>query len=129
MPNELCGQPKCRAYRLTVSEFERLGGVLWSQSFRSRLGLLAKKRYIELYGKEPRELAVRRTLSTATKSASIHAVYLRTPIGNWRGSTFATDGSAMVALIRCKHPLLTARTRRPFLGEPEGTALLPITTI
>jgi hypothetical protein len=56
VPSELCGQRKCRAYHLTVSEFERLGGVLWTQSFRSRLGLLAKKRYIELYGKEPRKI-------------------------------------------------------------------------
>jgi hypothetical protein len=49
----LCGQPICRAYQLTVGEFERLGGEPWTQSFRVRLGLLANKLYVELYGKRP----------------------------------------------------------------------------
>jgi hypothetical protein len=48
--------PTCRAYHLTVSAFERLGGERWTQSFRVRLGLLANKRYAELYGKKPRKV-------------------------------------------------------------------------
>jgi hypothetical protein len=46
-----CGQPTCRAYRLTVSEFERLGGERWSQSFRVQLALRANSLHIEVYGK------------------------------------------------------------------------------
>jgi hypothetical protein len=41
---------------MTVSEFERLGGEPWTQSFRIRLGLLANKLYDELYGKKPRKV-------------------------------------------------------------------------
>jgi hypothetical protein len=51
-----CGQPKCRAYHLTVSEFERLGGETWTQSFRVRLGLLARKLYAEIYRKKPEKV-------------------------------------------------------------------------
>jgi hypothetical protein len=51
-----CGKQTCRAYHLTVSEFERLGGEAWSQSFRIRLGLLANTLYAELYGKKPRKV-------------------------------------------------------------------------
>jgi hypothetical protein len=47
-----CGDPNCRAYRLTVSEFERLGEEAWTQSFRIRLGLLANKLHVDLYGKK-----------------------------------------------------------------------------
>jgi hypothetical protein len=48
-----CGDRTCRAYLLTVSEFEGLGGEAWTQSFRVRLGLLANKLYAELYGQKP----------------------------------------------------------------------------
>jgi hypothetical protein len=41
---------------MTVSEFERLGGEPWTQSFRIRLGVLANKLYDELYGKKPRKV-------------------------------------------------------------------------
>jgi hypothetical protein len=51
-----CGGRTCRAYLLTVSEFERLGGEAWTQSFRVRLGLLANKRYAELYGNKPKKV-------------------------------------------------------------------------
>jgi hypothetical protein len=51
-----CGEQTCRAYLLTVSEFERLGGEAWTQSFRIRLGLLANKLYAELYGKKPKKV-------------------------------------------------------------------------
>jgi hypothetical protein len=51
-----CGDRTCRAYRLTVSEFERLGGEAWTQSFRIRLGLLANKLYADLYGKKPEKV-------------------------------------------------------------------------
>jgi hypothetical protein len=51
-----CGHPKCRAYQLTVSEFEALGGEPWVQGFRVRLGLQAKKLFIELYGKPPKKV-------------------------------------------------------------------------
>jgi hypothetical protein len=47
-----CDYQTCRAYRLTVGEFERLGGETWTQSFRIRLGLRARELYRELYGKE-----------------------------------------------------------------------------
>jgi hypothetical protein len=36
-----------------VSEFQRLGGEEWTQSFRVRLGLLANKLYAEVYGQKP----------------------------------------------------------------------------
>jgi len=52
----ICGQPTCRAYHLTVSEFERLGGERWSQSLRVRLGLRAQKLYRELYSKKARKV-------------------------------------------------------------------------
>jgi hypothetical protein len=48
-----CGQPICRAHYLTVSEFERLGGEHWTHSLRIRVGLLAHKLYVELYGRKP----------------------------------------------------------------------------
>ena len=51
-----CGQPIFGAYRLTVGEFERLGGDPLTQSFRIRVGLLASKLYVELYGKEPKKV-------------------------------------------------------------------------
>jgi hypothetical protein len=51
-----CGDRACRAYLLTVSEFERLGGERWTQSFRIRLGLLANNLYAELYGKKPNKI-------------------------------------------------------------------------
>ncbi len=54
--NPPCGQPICRAYSLTVAEFERLGGEPWTQSFRIRVGLLAAKLYVQLYGKEPKKV-------------------------------------------------------------------------
>jgi hypothetical protein len=56
MSSAVCGQPKCRAYLLTVHEFERLGGEPWTQGFRVRMGLLANKLYVELYGKPPRKV-------------------------------------------------------------------------
>src|SRR5437867_1980588 len=40
----------CRAYQLTLREFERLGGKRWEQSFRVRLGVRANKLYLETYG-------------------------------------------------------------------------------
>ena len=52
----LCPDRRCRAYGLTVSEFERLGGEVWTQSFRVRLGLLADKLFVELYGKKPKKV-------------------------------------------------------------------------
>jgi hypothetical protein len=55
-PTGLCGQSHCRAYHLTISEFERLGGEIWTQSFRIRLGLLANERYVDLYGKKPKKV-------------------------------------------------------------------------
>jgi hypothetical protein len=51
-----CGHLHCRAYRLTISEFERLGGEAWTQSFRIRLGLLANKLYVQIYGKKPKKV-------------------------------------------------------------------------
>jgi hypothetical protein len=51
-----CGHPKCRAYHMTVGEFERLGGEPWTQGFRVRLGLQAKKLFTELYGKAPKKV-------------------------------------------------------------------------
>ena len=51
-----CGQEKCRAYRLTVNEFERLGGERWTHSFRIRLGLLARTLYFQIYGKKPKKV-------------------------------------------------------------------------
>ena len=51
-----CGHPKCRAYRLTVKEFERLGGEQWTQSFRVRVGLRAQRLYVELYRKQPEKV-------------------------------------------------------------------------
>jgi hypothetical protein len=51
-----CGDRTCRAYRLTVNEFERLGGEAWTQSFRIRLGLLANKLYAQLYGRKPKKV-------------------------------------------------------------------------
>jgi hypothetical protein len=53
---EHCGKTYCRAYRLTTSEFERCAGEAWTQSFRSRLGLLATKLYVKLYGKPPKKV-------------------------------------------------------------------------
>ena len=46
-----CGFATCRAYQLTVSEFERLGGETWTQSFRISLGIRAGRLYAEVYGK------------------------------------------------------------------------------
>lgn len=52
-----CGNTHCRAYQLTVSEFEQLGGEPYSQSFRSRLGLRATKMYAEVYStKKPKKV-------------------------------------------------------------------------
>jgi hypothetical protein len=52
MTNAPCGHQKCRAYQLTVSEFEQLGGETWTQSFRVKLGMLVNKRYEKLYGQK-----------------------------------------------------------------------------
>ena len=41
---------------MTGCEFERLGREPWTQSFRIRVGLLASKLYVELYGKEPKKV-------------------------------------------------------------------------
>jgi hypothetical protein len=41
---------------LTVSEFERLGGENWTQSFRVSLGLRAGKLYKGLYGKDAKKV-------------------------------------------------------------------------
>jgi hypothetical protein len=54
--NPACGDVTCRAYRLTVSEFEKLGGEPWTQGFRIRLGLLANKLYVEVYGEKPKKV-------------------------------------------------------------------------
>jgi hypothetical protein len=43
------GKPICRAFRLTLREFERLSGEHWSQSFRIRLAQRARKIYGEIY--------------------------------------------------------------------------------
>jgi hypothetical protein len=51
-----CGHAICRAYQLTVSEFERLGGEAWTQSFRVSLGLRAATLYAELYGKKAKKV-------------------------------------------------------------------------
>jgi hypothetical protein len=59
MVTPLCGQSLCRAYHLTVREFERLGGVRWKQSFRIRLGRLANKLYSEIYGKPAKKVRSR----------------------------------------------------------------------
>ena len=49
--------PRRNTYQLTVSEFERLGGEPYSQSFRSRLGLRATKMYAEVYStKKPKKV-------------------------------------------------------------------------
>jgi hypothetical protein len=47
-----CGHTKCRAYQLTVSEFQRLGGEDWSLSFRIKLGRHAGALYFKLYRKK-----------------------------------------------------------------------------
>ena len=47
-----CGNLRCRAYRLTIHEFERLGGEPWTQSLRIRVGILAKKLYRQIYGRK-----------------------------------------------------------------------------
>ena len=39
-----------------MGEFERLGREPWTQSFRMRVGLLASKLNVELYGKEPKKV-------------------------------------------------------------------------
>jgi hypothetical protein len=39
-----------------VSEFERLGGETWTQSFRVSLGIRAGKLYAEVYGKEAKKV-------------------------------------------------------------------------
>lgn len=46
-----CGQQRCRAYRLTVSEYEELGGERWTQAFRVALGKRATQLHREIYGK------------------------------------------------------------------------------
>lgn len=51
-----CGNSRCRAYRLTVGEFERLGGEPWRHSLRIRVGLRATKLYAEIYGKKPKQV-------------------------------------------------------------------------
>lgn len=56
------GDPKCRAYRLTVKEFVGVGGVQWTHSFRIRIGLLARKLYVELFGKVPDAVRLRKTV-------------------------------------------------------------------
>jgi hypothetical protein len=48
-----CGEPRCRAYRLTMSEFEALQGAKWSQSFRVKLAGRAKELHSDLYGRKP----------------------------------------------------------------------------
>ena len=52
----VCGDLRCRAYRLTVHEFERLGGNRWTQSFRVRLGLRANKLYARMHGRKPKKV-------------------------------------------------------------------------
>jgi hypothetical protein len=51
-----CGDPKCRSYQLTVSEFRSLGGERWDQSFQVRLSLRATKLHRELYKKKPKQV-------------------------------------------------------------------------
>jgi hypothetical protein len=46
-----CGQQRCRAYRLTVSEYEELGGERWTQPFRVALGKRATALHREVYDK------------------------------------------------------------------------------
>ena len=53
----ICGNLRCRAYQLTVYEFERLGGQTWTQSLRVRLGLRADKLYVRIHGgKKPKKV-------------------------------------------------------------------------
>ena len=53
MRPKACGHMNCRAYYLTLTEFEQLGGEPWTHSFRVRVALRARKLYSELYGKPP----------------------------------------------------------------------------
>jgi hypothetical protein len=54
-----CGQPRCRAYELTVAQFERLGGETWTQAFRVQLGLRASRLHEQLLGKKAAKLRAR----------------------------------------------------------------------
>ncbi len=51
-----CGLTKCRAYHLTIGEFHKLGGEQWSQAFLVRLGIRARRLYLELYAKPPKQV-------------------------------------------------------------------------
>ena len=63
----VCGERTCRAQRLTTAEFEKLGAKSWTQSFRSRLGLRARKLFKELYGKAPNKVRSSTRLSWRNK--------------------------------------------------------------
>jgi hypothetical protein len=53
-PPPRCGLPHCKAYFLSMREFQHLNGEWWSHSFVTRLGLRARKHYKALYGKSAR---------------------------------------------------------------------------
>lgn len=55
---DVCGNLRCRSYRLTVHEFERLGGKTWTQGFRIQLGLRANKLYAQIHGRKPKKVRV-----------------------------------------------------------------------
>jgi hypothetical protein len=62
-----CGDPKCRAYQLTVREFERLGGEAWSHSFRVKLGRQAGALYFKLYRKRVKPVRASAMASSRNK--------------------------------------------------------------
>lgn len=51
-----CGETRCRAYLLTLREFERLGGHHWDHPFRVRMGIRADARYREIYKHAPKKV-------------------------------------------------------------------------
>jgi hypothetical protein len=49
-----CLDVRCHRYDMTVSEFARLGGYQWTDSFSVRIGLRSTKLYKAIYNKAPR---------------------------------------------------------------------------
>jgi hypothetical protein len=56
MPAIPCGQTICRAFKLTVREFEALGGEAYTQSFRVRLIRRATNLHRQIYRKAPEKV-------------------------------------------------------------------------
>jgi len=51
-----CPQVRCRAYFLTLREFERLGAQRWEHGFKVRMGIRADALYREIYKRPPRKV-------------------------------------------------------------------------